>query len=469
MSGLTRLKWAGFLAYHTARERWIPFESESGVRALAERRMRGILRYATARIPYYQEVLRAAGLEPRDVRTLEDLARLPLLTKEELVGEPGLCSAPGRGEGLEIQSSGTSGRSRTIFHTGASLFLNLAGGYRMRAAMAPFTGRLRGCREALIVRRGSVHEQIRRFYAETGPRLPDGGTGGEFILPPAGDFREELRRLNEYQADVVRGYGSYLGAFYRWVYNTGAELARPKAVVYGADGMPDADRQLIEEGLRIPVFSVYQAVEALRIGYQCPLRQGLHVYADQVHVRVVDGQGRALTPPATGDLVISNLINPGTVLLNYKLGDVVTLSAEPCACGRSGLRILRIEGRNDDVVWRPDGAAIHALTLMAALQKFSGVVQVQVEQKRTDAFTLRVVPCAGQDWPSLARALGEAMRQVLGYAAEIEVQSVPSIPAGPNKKVRAVISHVQPPGAIRHDGRSGWVPDARLGARARRG
>ena len=129
--------------------------------------------------------------------------------------------------------------------------------------------------------------------------------------------------------------------------------------MYGADRLSDADRLLIETEFGVPVLSTYQAVEALRIAFQCERRHVFHMSLDQVAVRVVDANGKALGPGSTGEIVISNLTNRATVLLNYKLGDVVTLGGSPCPCGRSLPTIERIEGRADDLIVLPGGQRAH--------------------------------------------------------------------------------------------------------------
>jgi phenylacetate-CoA ligase len=136
------------------------------------------------------------------------------------------------------------------------------------------------------------------------------------VLSAAMPFEALLQRLNQFQPDVIRGYGSQLGSFLRWVDEQGKNFAKPKAVTYGADAMSMADRRLIEDSMGLPVVSTYQAVEALRIGFQCEARQGFHLSPDQVAVRVVDGEGRDVQEGGTGEIVISCLTNRATVLLN---------------------------------------------------------------------------------------------------------------------------------------------------------
>lgn len=209
--------------------------------------------------------------------------------------------------------------------------------------------------------------------------------------------------------------------------------------------MSDAERRLLERSLSIAVFSTYQADEALRLGFQCERRQGFHLCLDDVAVRVVDREGRAVGPGQTGEIVISNLTNHATVLLNYRLGDLVTVSDGPCPCGRSLPTIERIDGRADDGLLLPDGDVRHSLGVLQPLQSVPGVIGLQLVQESVTAFMLRVVAAAGADWPATEAALDSALRAQLGAAITVQVLRVDVIAPEPGGKLRAVISRCARP------------------------
>ena len=255
-------------------------------------------------------------------------------------------------------------------------------------------------------------------------------------------FAELLAGVNEFKPQVVRGIGTHLGAFLRWVAETGRPIAKPKVVVYGADTMPKDDRRVIEEELGIPVVSSYQAVEALRIGFQCEARRGFHISMDQVIARVVDASGRDVSPGERGELVLSNLTNRAMVVLNYRLGDLVTAASGRCACGRTlPLLIEDIDGRLDDLIVRAGGTRIHALSVLPGLQAVAGVRQVQVIQEEVDAFRLRVVwarGCVERPAELVAR-----ISAVLGEHIRVEVEPVEMLEQEPSGKVKSVLCELE--------------------------
>ena len=299
------------------------------------RRVRAMVRHAYATVPHYREALDAAGLTPSDFHDADDLARLPLIDGEQLAEAPERFESSrfAGAETFALRSSGTGGRRKTVRYSADALFTALAHGQRQRAVFAHFLGRRAGYREMRAHRFDSVSTQLRRFYEAYAwiPRAFDLERSEVFV---ESSFDEARSGINAFQPDVLYGYGSHLGALYRWAHERGLALHHPRLIWYGADRMPDTDRDLMEGELGVPVISTYQADEALRLAFQCEHRRGFHLSLDDVAVRVVDASGRSVGPGESGEIVISNLTNPVTVLLNYKLGDVVTLGAEACPCGR---------------------------------------------------------------------------------------------------------------------------------------
>jgi phenylacetate-CoA ligase len=401
--------------------------------------------YAYETVPYYREVMDQAGLRPTDFQTADDLAQLPLLTSEQVARAPErfVSCRYRQGQGLQMYSSGTSGHAKNVHYDPTALFLALAHGHRQRRVLTHFVGRTFGYREAGVAVETTVSRKIREFY-ETHSWTPRGvDLSRAFVVLGKAPLAELIAQLNAFQPEVIRGYGSALGMIYRWARDHNMPIVRPKALVYGADHMAIADRQLIEATYGVPVLSTYQAVEALRIAFQCEYRAGFHVSLDAVAIRIVDDTGRTLGPNAPGHLVLSNLTNRATVLLNYKLGDVVTWSTTACPCGRTLPTLERIEGRSDDRVLLPDGRRLHALAVLEPLDGIPGLVQVQLVQEELQRFALRAVCTDEIPWEPMCQQLTVALRPVLGQDSVLAVEQVEAIRPGPGGKVRAVISHYE--------------------------
>lgn len=444
---LSKAYWNAFTLWNARDEGKLPYRSPEEILALQDRRVRAIVAHAYETVPYYREVINQAGLSPRDFQTADDLAKLPILTPNQLAREPErfLSRRYANGRSLQLHSSGTSGRLRKIHYDGAALFMALAHGHRQRLVLAQFVGRTLSYREMVSNRPGSIAFRIRDFY-ESHSWVPGNINLKRGLLSPGDAFEENVERINVFQPDVLRGYGSYLGALFRRAREQGLSIFRPKALVYGGDRMADADRSLVEAEFGVPVLSTYQAAEALRIAFQCERREGFHISLDHTAVRVIDASGKSVSPGSSGDIVISNLTNRATVLLNYKLDDVVTLGRAPCSCGRTLPTIERIDGRADDLIALPDGQLIHSLVLLAPLHRVPGVIQVQLIQETLQHFFLRVVGIGALDREQARRGLEAALGATLGSDISVEIEWVDAIPPEAGGKVRAAISRCRDSG-----------------------
>ena len=439
---LEKSYWSASTFLKAIDEENLPFRRLDSILAKQDRRVRTMVAHAYATVPHYRDAMQDLGMQPADFRSAANLAALPLIDGKDLANEPNrFCSTSYTAAGtLTLHSSGTSGRAKAVRYDSAALFTALAHGHRQRAVMAYFIGKRYGYREMNAIRSDSIAKQLRRFY-ESHSWVPHPIDLQRSTLPLDLPFDQAVRRINDFQPNVLAGYGSYLGALLRWAWENEPELHRPDLVWYGADAMPDADRKLIENELGVPVISTYQADEALRIGFQCEQRKGFHLSIDDVAVRVIKPDGSSAGPGEEGEIVISNLSNRATVLLNYKLGDVVTMPTVPCTCGRTLPTIDRIAGRADDLVMLPDGESRHSLFLLAPLQAVPGVVQIQLVQQTIRQLSINAVCAAGSDWRSIHNSLTDITHKLLDHQIRVDATRVAAIPSEPGGKVRAVISH----------------------------
>jgi phenylacetate-CoA ligase len=237
---------------------------------------------------------------------------------------------------------------------------------------------------------------------------------------------------------VVYSYGSYAERFFRWLEGVPDAAGLPRVWVYGGDMMDPAWRQRAESR-GCAIVSTYQTVEAGRIGFECERRDGFHLNADLVAVRVVDEGGRDVAAGETGEIVISNLVNRATVLLNARLGDRGALSPDPCPCGR-GLPLLRgLEGRVSEVVDLGDGRKIGEMDLRRETgDALDFALQVQLVQSRPGRVVWRVAPREGVAVEDAVRRLRLRMREIVGPGTEVGVDVVDEIPTPWSGKQRRV-------------------------------
>jgi phenylacetate-CoA ligase len=215
-------------------------------------------------------------------------------------------------------------------------------------------------------------------------------------------------------------------------------------IVYYADAMSVFARRLATETYGIPVLSIYGAIEAFHIGFECERNVGYHLNVDLVPVRLVDGEGRDVEEGENGDVIVSNLVNRATVLLNYRLGDMAFFLPGGCACGRTLPLLSFIGGRTDDWIESPSGDALHPMTVRTIFTDEEEIWQFQVEQLAPSHYRVATVVADTADRDQIRARLVEKFVHRIGSGTTIELTFVDAIPRTPGGKVRSVHAMRQP-------------------------
>jgi len=380
-----------------------------------DERVRETVEYAAATVPYYRDVFRSQGIDPREIRTADDLERLPLLDKLELRADPlRLVSTSDRaGDAVVYRTVGTTGVPVEIRHDRTSLFEGVAHSERERAIECRFVGkRVRYTRMSISDTTGTGN-QTRAFYrgGMLAPVRPKHSS-----LSVSAPLEETIAAVNSVQPDVIRSYGSYLELLYGTVVAKRLRLHRPKLIVYGGDRLTARGRALIESTVGVPVVSRYNCVESFKIGFFCEERRGFHLHEDLCHVRIVDPQGQTVPDGRHGEVVISNLVNRGTVLLNYRLGDLATIVTEPCACGRTTRILSELEGRVSEFILLEDGTMFTPTMLADLMEPHGDVIRYQLVQIEKDRFDLQLVTADEASFAQVAGPLAADVSRLLGGA-----------------------------------------------------
>ena len=306
---------------HWPGQRRLSFAPHERRAALRDARFRGLVRHAATHVPYYREQLLAAGVDPREVGGAADLERLPFLDKETVRARKADFRSPAieRDDGLWLSTGGSrTGNPLDVFHDRTSLLALIAFAERERAVEAQLCGR-RLRYSAVEIRFGGAELwKLQAYYAAHSFRPLRPGRHGLSVDSPLPDVVTTLARL---RPDVLRSYGSYLETLSRFVEGDRVASAPPSVLVYGGDALPAEERAEIERRLEAPLVSRYGASEAPKIAFSCEERSGFHLYEDVCHVEIVDERGRSVPDGEEGDVVITNLINRGTILIRYRLED----------------------------------------------------------------------------------------------------------------------------------------------------
>ncbi|MGH7543599.1 MAG: phenylacetate--CoA ligase family protein [Gemmatimonadota bacterium] len=420
------------LAARIRRERRLPYASAERIDGLQRRRLRAIAGHACRSVPFYREAMRGEGLRPEDLERVEDLARLPLLDGVTVRRDVERFTSRAVGERVAMRSSGSGlTHVRTIvWWDTASQLAKLAIAERDRAVVGRMLGRSWGLRHLYVLPEASVSLDLRAWWDAR--ILAPRGLAERNAIPAERPFAEVADRIDALRPDVVYSYGSFADRFFRHLAGSERGLASPGVWVYGGDTLPPDGRELIERGFGIPVLSTYQTVETGRLGFECEARCGFHLNVDFCAVRIVDGNGESVAPGTPGEVVVSNLFNRATVLLNYRLGDRAVLATGPCACGRRLPRLESLEGRVSEVVRLADGREISSMILRNLVKdELAFALQCQVVQPHPGKVVWRVVPLPGKESEEARRALQDRTRRLVGVETVVEfVDRIPVTSGG---------------------------------------
>jgi phenylacetate-CoA ligase len=440
----TRLQGTMLVAANLPQQLRLPYLPREQLAAIRDRRVRHIVHYAAETVPFYRDLFASQGIDPRHIQTAEDLERLPLISKQVVRAQPErfISTSKWGEEAVPFRTTGTTTVPQTILHDKRSILLDSAFNERSRQVRRKLLGRVLRLRLLSILRSVATTHHVRaaqragRFV----PRLTN-----RVSVDISEPLENVLDAINAYCPHVITGYGSYLEMLFRTVKTRGIRMHLPGLIEFGADAMTEPGRRLIEDEFGVPVVSRYTSAEAFKMGFACEERTGLHLHDDLTHVRIVAPDGETLPSGCKGRVVISNLLNRGTVLLNYQMNDLASLSDERCPCGRTLRLLTELEGRVEDIITLADGTLIAARSVHDAMD-LDTVMQCQLIQHEPALFELRLATLDEATFNTTSRTALASLQRLLGESARIEaVFYADRLPTGPGEKFRAVISRVQQP------------------------
>jgi phenylacetate-CoA ligase len=430
-----RVRGSWTVARRIRAERRVPYLPRERVEALRDARVRDVVAYAAASVPFYRDLFRELDAAPGDFRTAAELALLPPVGKETVQADPERFrsgSAAGR-DAVAFLTSGSTGLPLRVYHDRGSLLGNVAASVRERDVEARLAGRRRYRTLALNHETSTgrqARSETRRLVAA--PLRPP-----RMTLSVDEPLDAVAAALDRFRPHVLKSYGAYLETLLHALAERTPRPHIPPVAVYGGDTLGRDRRRDIEEALGISLISRYNAVEAFKIGFFCEERCGFHVHEDLCHVRIVDEAGRDVEPGRPGEVVISNLVNRGTVLLNYRLGDAASLTTDPCGCGRTLAVLPEVEGRVDEILRLPGGRIVAPISVWDAVKRRPGVERFQLVQTAPAGFELRLVTSGSDAFELAAPAIAADLSRLLG--ATVVPARVAGLDGGPRGKFRLVV------------------------------
>jgi phenylacetate-CoA ligase len=408
------------------------------LQALQLQRLKNTVERAYHKVPHYKKKLDAAGVKPSDLKSLTDLARFPFTTKADLRDNYpfGMFAVP-REQLLRVHaSSGTTGKPTVVGYTQADLNLWADLMARCFASMGAKPGEI-------------VHNAY-------GYGLFTGGLGAHYgaerlgctVVPLSGGGTErQVTLLQDFGAHILCATPSYALNIAEIAESMGVDIRKLPlhTGIFGAEPWTEAMRRDIEGRLGINAVDIYGLSEIIGPGVACEChvtKSGLHGWEDHFLFEVIDPDTMEPKPMGeAGELVITTLTKEALPMLRYRTRDITRLSDEPCACGRTHVRILRVTGRNDDMLIIR-GVNVYPSQVEAVLVGFPGLAPhyqlVLTREHALDAMTVEVelAPDFTGDRQRKADEVTHHIKSMIGVTCSVVPKAPGEVPRSQGKAVR---------------------------------
>jgi phenylacetate-CoA ligase len=409
--------------------------------ALQLKRMKRTLEHAYVKVPHYRRAFDAARVKPESLKSLGDIVRFPFTLKTDLRDNYpfGMFAVPRKQLARLHASSGTTGKPTVVGYTSGDLD-------RWAGLMA----RSLGCAGAVP---GDV---VHNAY---GYGLFTGGLGAHYgaerlgctVVPMSGGGTErQVSLISDFGANILCATPSYALNIAEVAEASGFDLRRSplRCGVFGAEPWSEALRRDLQQRLGIKAIDIYGLSEIMGPGVacECHVRQsGLHGWEDHFLFEIIDPKTLEPLPfGEAGELVITTLTKDALPMIRYRTRDITQLDDSPCACGRTHVRIMRVTGRDDDMLIIR-GVNVYPSQLEAVLIGFPGLSpHYQIVLTRAgalDAVTVHVelAPDTPNDDDARARKETEVrhyIKSMIGVTCDIAVKRQGEVPRSQGKAVR---------------------------------
>lgn len=418
---------ASLLEKLEARSKW----SSNEIAAFRDGALRKFVLHSAATVPYYRELFRSLGIDPTSIRSLADLASLPITPRSVVQERTGdfFSDALEPSQSTTAHTSGTTGAGLRFRITAEAQRRQWATWWRYRR----WHGIELDCWSAHFGGRSVVPVEATRspFWRHNVPGKQILFSGYHLSERNLEFYVDELRRRRPLW---IHGYPSLLALVASWLSGKGADLGyEVRWVTTGAENLLPSQKEIIRRGFGVRPRQHYGMAEGVANFSECT-EGNLHVDEDFSATEFLpteDGAGYRV--------VGTNFSNAATALLRYETNDVVSLRPGPCSCGLPGRIIESVDGRQEDYVILPGGARVGRLDHI--FKDLINIREAQLVQRSLDSVTIRVSagPCYSSE--DERKLLDEAHAR-LGHTMLIAVERVESIPRPRGAKLRLVMSEL---------------------------
>ena len=412
--------------------------------AIQLRRLQSVVARVYSTVPFYKKRFDEAGLKPDDIRSLDDLRKLPFTYKDNLRDNYpfGMFTVPMDNVVRIHASSGTTGKPTVVGYTARDI-------QTWSELMA----------RTLMAGGATKGDMIHNAY---GYGLFTGGLGfhygaeklGASVIPiSGGNTKRQVMIMKDFAPTILTCTPSYALLIGEVAEEMGVDFRELhfKAGIFGAEPWSEQMREEIEKKLNLKAMDIYGLSEIIGPGVsvECiEAQNGLHIFEDHFIPEIIDPDTEEVLPYNTpGELVFTTITKEAFPVIRYRTRDISILHPEPCRCGRTMVRMGRIRGRSDDMLIIR-GVNVFPSQIESVIMEFDGIephYQLVVEREgRLDTLSVmvevneRIFSDEVKNMQAMEQSLEKNIKEMLGVAAKVKLVEPKSIQRTEGKAVRVI-------------------------------
>lgn len=408
------------------------------------KKFRKLIAHAYEKVPFYRDTMDQLGLTPADFKVLEDILKLPVITKEDIRKDPDRFISQdhvGMSEDklTRITTGGSTGTPMSYYFDDKMVSVRNAHWWRWSdfAGVDLFNDRM------IFI--GSDAES--RYRKADNFKGIFNSTRTKLSLTANSMSNRVIDRyidsMIEFKGDYFRGFASAIYLIANRLIERDMRIPL-KAVLTSSDTLYEQYRTVIEEAFECKVFDHYGMNEDIITATECSAHNGFHINVESSITETIDKHGESVSD-VEGFLVATHLENYSMPLIRYMTGDIGALDGkwEKCQCGRSHQRITELTGRHRDTIITPDGRRVASLVMNQPLVTMANaMVKVQFIQESLELLVAKIVPTS--EWcDKYHKEFITSMRKELGSSIEIRIELVDDIHTQENGKYRLIVSKIE--------------------------
>ncbi len=395
-----------------------PYQSREQVRAYQFRQLQKLIDFAYQQVALYREKYDRAGVEPRDLRALDDLKHFPTVNKSEVLAaypQGALARGLDLSRCLVSKSSGSTGQVLNVVHQADRLGIQGLAMNRLFELYGPYL----------------PWHQLVYIYTSEYPARSLFGMYPMTLIPTLAPTPEILRRLRELRPRLLACYPSHLRALANELGPEGCRSLNLHAISVSSELSTQAERDDLAALFGCGVYDEYSTEELTHVAAQCR-HKTYHIFEDVVHLEIVAADSNDVLPVGEkGEVAGTYLHNYAMPFIRYRQGDTAALDETPCTCGRTFRALRDLGGRQLDQFILPSGRVLTSGWLLDASYSFlldlgADIAAFTLIQEAVDEVRIELVP-----GPNFTPAMSEAVRrrfaELVGEPIAVRVETVPEI------------------------------------------